>query len=149
MRQVQERLLAGDDASEELRDASARERDAVGKLTKRAQAVLAAAGRAATQGTLDRIAATLRAAAVGDEGRELLELGRLTTDLESSGFDLVAAGEAAGPRKKSRKSSAADRRREDEQRRRKKELEEQLRAAERKARESEREADRAEHSAVE
>ena len=66
---------------------------------ERAKAVLKGAGRAATQGTLDRIAATLRAAAVSDEGRELLESGRLTTDLESSGFDLVAASEAAGPQR--------------------------------------------------
>ena len=149
LREAQGRLLAGDDASEPLRDAAARERNAVAGLTERAKAVLKEAGRPATQGTLDRIAATLRAAAVSDEARELLESGRLTTDLESSGFDLVAASEAAGPRRKAQKSSASDRRRHDEQRRRRKDLEEQLRAAERAAREAERDADRAERASTE
>jgi hypothetical protein len=149
LREAQGRLLAGDDASEPLRDATARERKAVVGLTKGAQAVLKGAGRAATQGTLDRITATLRAAAVSDEGRKLLESGRLTTDLEPSGFDLAAASEAAGPRRQARKSSASDRRRQDEQRRRTKDLEDQLRAAERTAREAEREADRADRAASE
>jgi hypothetical protein len=149
LREAQGRLLAGDDASEPLRDAAARERNAVAGLTERAKAVLREAGRAATQGTLDRIAATLRAAAVSDEGRELLESGRLTTDLESSGFDLLAASEAPGPRRQARKSSKSDRRTQDEQRRRKKDLEEQLRAAERAAREAERESGRADQAAAE
>lgn len=149
MREAQGRLLAGDDASEAVRDATAREWNAVARLTKRAHAVLRDAGRPATQGTLDRIAATLRAAAVSDEGRTLLESGRLTTDLESSGFDLVAASEPAGTRGKARRSSDVDRRRRDEQRRRKKDLEEKLRTAKRTAREAERQADRAEVAAVE
>jgi hypothetical protein len=149
LREAQGRLLAGDDASETLRDAAARERNAVSVLAGRAKAVLKGAGRAATQGTLDRIAATLRAAAVSDEGRELLGSGRLTTDLESSGFDLVAASEAAGPQRQGPKSSAPDRRRQDEQRRRKKDLEVQLRVAERAVREAEREAGRADQAAAE
>ena len=149
LREAQGRLLAGDDASEPLRDAAARERNAVAGLTERAKAVLGEAGRAATQGTLDRIAATLRAAAVSDEGRKLVESGRLTTDLESSGFDLLAASEVPGPRRQARKSSESDRRRQDEQRRRKKDLEEQLRVAERAAREAKRESDRADQAAAE
>jgi hypothetical protein len=148
LRDAQRRLLSGDDAADLARVATARERDAVDRLTRHARSILGEAGRASTQATLDRIAATLRAAAVSDEGRVLLESGRLTTDLEPSGFDLVAAAGSAGRRRASPKSVDTERRQNRQQERRR-ELEQQLRDAERVAREAEREAERVENAATE
>jgi hypothetical protein len=148
LRDAQGRLLSGEDAAELARVATARERDAVDRLTRRARAILGEAGRASTQATLDRIAATLRAAAVSDEGRALLESGRLTTDLEASGFGLLAATGTVGRRRASPKSAKTERSR-NRQRERRRELEQELREAERAAREAEREAERAENAATE
>src|SRR5947207_165569 len=70
------------DALPIFREAAARERQAVERLSERAPAVLGDAGRAATAAVLDRIGATLRAAALTDDGRRLLETGRFTVELE-------------------------------------------------------------------
>jgi hypothetical protein len=100
---------------------------------------------------LDRIGTTLRAAAVTDEGRELLTSGRLTAEIEPPGFDAFApAGAQSKPRRKStggRDELAERRERRAQQQRRRRELQERARAAERSAREAEREAERAEREA--
>src|SRR5207247_1141886 len=75
------------------------EREALVKLHRAAQAILAESGRESST-TLDRIMATLQAAAVSDEGRELLARGRLTGELEAPGFDLLAPLAAGAPKKK-------------------------------------------------
>jgi hypothetical protein len=153
LRTAQQRLLAGDDeAGNTLREATARERQAVERLTDRARAVLAEADRPATSTVLDRLATTLRAAAVSDEGRAVLEAGRLTSELEPAGFDAFAAtGSPARPRRRGSRGREEqdERRREQEERRRRTELREQARMAEQAAREAEREADRAEKAAAE
>src|SRR6266487_4212045 len=81
LREAQQRLLAGEDPGS-LDDARRIEREALGKLRRAAQRILAESGRESST-TLDRIMATLQAAAVSDEGRELLALGRLSGDLEA------------------------------------------------------------------
>jgi len=96
---------------------------------------------------LERVASTLRAAAVDDQGRRLLETGRLTTELDPAGFGGLAGGPAAGvPRKpRTRTSSAPDRRRErGEEQQRQQEIRAKARELERIARDAEREAERAE-----
>jgi hypothetical protein len=152
LRTAQQRLLAGDDAADALRDATARERQAVESLTDRARAVLADAGRPATPAVLERIGSTLRAAAVSDDGRALLEAGRLTSELEPTGFDAFGAtGIPARPRPKASRGRAGQderRRRGQEERERRAELREQAREAERVARAAEREAERAEKAAA-
>ena len=85
LRDAQEGVLTGD-PPERLREASAAERAAVSKLVKAGERILAAAGHAATEGTRTRIAETLRAAAVDEEGRDLLASGRMTRDLDATGF---------------------------------------------------------------
>jgi hypothetical protein len=145
LRAAQGRLLAGEDASAELRDATAQERAATRRLTDRAGALLQEAGRPASQAMLERTAATLRAAAVDDEGRRLLETGRLATELDPAGFGgLAGVPAAAGPRRsRPQKPPAVDRRRErEEEERRRKELRQQARELERVARTAEREADK-------
>src|SRR5204862_4296406 len=98
LREAQQRLLAGEDPGS-LDEARRIEREALGKLRRAARAILAESGRASGT-TLDKVMATLQAAAVSDEGRELLALGRLTGDLEATGFDLLAPMAKAVPKRK-------------------------------------------------
>jgi DNA repair exonuclease SbcCD ATPase subunit len=67
-------------------EATEAERNAIIHLVTSAEKALSEAGHSASQSTLDRIATTLRAAAVEDEGRVLLERGRLQHDLDPTGF---------------------------------------------------------------
>jgi hypothetical protein len=143
LRSAQSRLLGGDEAGDVLRDATLREREVVARLGKRARTVLEEAGRSATSSTLERIATTLRAAALTDEGRELLTKGRLTSDLEPPGFDAFDAPRVSRPRKQARKRDELA------ERRQRKEKQVRARAAEQAARQAERDAERAEQAAVE
>jgi hypothetical protein len=152
LRTAQQRLLEGEDAGGALRDATAHERRAVERLTQRARAILDDAGRPATASVLDRLGTTLRAAAVTDDGRRLLETGRMTSELEPPGFDAFAPSEArSAPRRRSShgRDELAERRRQREQeQRRRKELQEKARTAEQAARDAERNAERAEAAAA-
>jgi hypothetical protein len=109
LRQAQQGLLAGKDPKifDEARQS---QREALGKLRRAASDILAAADRE-SETTLNRIMRTLQAAAVAPEGRELLARGRLTGDLEASGFDLVAplAEGVSPPRQTARPKPAKDR----------------------------------------
>jgi hypothetical protein len=78
--------LLGGGRPDELRQASDAERKAITHLVASAAGLLSAAGHAASESMLDRIATTLQAAAVDAEGRVLLEQGRLTRDLDPTGF---------------------------------------------------------------
>src|SRR5205823_2407502 len=100
LRSAQERSLQGERAADELRAAQAEEREVVRKLTQRAGELLRDAGRPATGATLERVSATLRSAALAEPGRTLLRDGRLTGEVEVSGFDAFAGLEvpAAGHR---------------------------------------------------
>src|SRR5207244_4447836 len=82
LRAAQQAALRGE--AEELRTATADERKLLRSLTQRGQELLRETGHSADP---KRIVATLRAAAVDPDGRELLEQGRLSEDLEASGFD--------------------------------------------------------------
>jgi hypothetical protein len=151
LRNAQNRLLAGEDATDALREATAEERDAIRALSERAETVLQDAGRPASQSMLERVAATLRAAAVDDEGRRLLEAGRLTTDLDPAGFGGLAGAPAPSAHRKprSQKRTAVERRRErEEEQRRRKQLRQEALELERVARAAEREADKAEAAAA-
>jgi hypothetical protein len=106
--------------------------------------------RSATPATLDRISRTLEAAAVDDEARELLKTGRLSRELEPSGFETLA-GFTLPPRsaKPQPRDELGERRRlKQERERRRRELRERVRELEQQARETEREADRAEAAAA-
>ena len=147
---AQERLLSGEEATDSLRKATLEERDAIRALSDRAGTILQTAGRPAPQAMLERVAATLRAAAVDDEGRRLLEAGRLTAELDPAGFGGLAGVPATASSRKPgpRKPSAADKRRErEEEQRRRQELRQRARGLERAARAAEREAEKAETAA--
>lgn len=95
LRQAQQDALAGQPgAARQLRTATAHLRAAITRLSQRAETLLVRAGHAASDATLARLAATLQAAATGDEAtRAALAQGRLPGDLDPAGFgpDLVPA----------------------------------------------------------
>jgi hypothetical protein len=132
LRSAQERSLQGERAADELRAAHAEERAVIRDLTRRAETILREAGRPASRQTLERVSSTLRAAAVADPGREALREGRLSGDVEVSGFEAFADLEvrAGGGRRAARASGddLAERRREKrEAERRRKALEKRVR----------------------
>jgi DNA repair exonuclease SbcCD ATPase subunit len=98
VRDAQEKVLRGGEA-DELRDAGARQREVVDALLASAKGILRSAGHPATEATLERIRKTLTAVASDDEGRRLVEAGRLVEDLEPAGFGPFAAGPVAVPAK--------------------------------------------------
>ena len=85
LRAATQAALAGEGAAE-LRAAAKAEREAVAGLVRAALELLREAGHPATDATRDRVAATLHAAAASPEAAELVRHGRLTADLDPSGF---------------------------------------------------------------
>lgn len=137
LRRAQEDALGGAGA-DAVRDATADERAAVRKLTHRAQDLLREERRTASRQTLERIATTLRAAAVDPEAAKLLTAGRLAEELDSPGFAAVA--ELAPRRPPKRESDSAKRTREKERR----DLEARIARLERRLHEANARVDRAE-----
>jgi hypothetical protein len=146
----------GTTSFEEAREAESASRQ---QLTQAAASLLAEGGRKASPHVLDQVDQTLRAAAVLDEGRELLARGRLVRELQTSGFDLLAGFGEPRPEKKAaadpppaseRQRRLAEARADVKQaRRRAREASEALRRAEREATAARRALDAAEASADE
>ena len=92
LREAQSDALAGAgrDAFTRAREA---ERQALSELTRQAEQLLKTRGNA-SPAVLNQISQSLRAAAISQEGRELLAQGRFSEPLKAEGFDLV--GELAG-----------------------------------------------------
>ena len=88
LRDTQQRALAGEAKPDDVSDAAEAERDAIRALLAIARKRL---GAKATPALLDRLSQTLRAAAVDDQGRVLLERGRLTDELKAVGFGPLEA----------------------------------------------------------
>ena len=137
LRVAQQAALRGE--SEELRTATAEERKILHGLTQRGAELLRETGHSADP---KRIADTLRAAAVDESGRELLQLGRLSEELEASGFGGFAGMEIPARSNPVTKppSPAVQRRREEQLRK----LRERVTKAKRDATKAERAAARAE-----
>jgi hypothetical protein len=156
LRSAQERSLKGERAADEVRAAQSEERDIIRRLTRAAEGLLREGGRAASGTTLERVSSILRAAAVSDPSS--LRAGRLSGDVEVTGFDAFADLEVPkgrGSRGASAGDDLADRRRQKrEAERRRKQLEKRVRelgaradAAERDAERARKEADEAEAAA--
>jgi hypothetical protein len=90
LRQAQQDAVAGQPgAARQLRTATAHLRAAITRLSSRAETLLLRSGHAASDATLARLAATLQAAATGDQAtRAALAQGRLPGDLDPAGFGL-------------------------------------------------------------
>jgi len=85
LRAAQQKLIrSGDTAA--VKEATVAERAAVRALVDDAKSILTEAGHAPNEATLERIADTLYATAVDDEGRELVRTGTLTKELKRVGF---------------------------------------------------------------
>jgi hypothetical protein len=138
LRAAQEKALAGKHS--DLAEAQRREREAVRALGRAATSAL---GRTTQR---DRIERTLSAAALDPKARELLQAGRLTEELEPSGFDALA-GMKLPPSPK--RQAAAKPRRDREAERKRRELRAHVEELERRAKELEREAARARREADE
>ena len=109
LRQAQASLLRGEQPSA---FAAARkvEQTTVAKLVKEARSLLADRG-AVSQTTIDQVTQSLRAAAVSEDGRQLLARGRFEKPLtEAAGFDALAAIAPKWPSRKrmARKMSERD-----------------------------------------
>lgn len=152
LRTAQRAAVAGKGTSkfDEAREEEAEARRA---LTDAAASLLEEQGRKASRQMLDQVDQTLRAAAVLDEGRELLARGRLVRELETGGFELLAGvtpgrsdrTEADSPRTAGRKQRLEQARGDvKEARSRARETSEALRRAEREATKARRALDAAE-----
>jgi hypothetical protein len=106
---------AGGDLSA-FRDATKREREAVGNLLEEARELASGEGRRVSEGMLGRVASTLHAAAADEEARFRLAQGRLAEELEPPGFELLAgiapAATKRGAKPKQGRDDRAERRRE-------------------------------------
>jgi hypothetical protein len=138
LRKAQEQALRGKAVVGDVNAAARAERDAVRDLVGAARSVLAEGGHPATQSVLDRVSQTLRAAAVEDGSRALLERGRLQEEVAGGGFgSLVAVRPAPRPRTDELRQA----------RERLKELRTQAKALAREAQEADETASRAERDA--
>lgn len=146
LRSAQERSLKGERAADELRAAQAEEREIIRGLTRSAQEVLRDADRPASGTTLERVSSLLRAAAVDEPGRTALREGRLTGDVEVSGFDAFAGLKLPVKGRGRRAAPAGD----DlaERRRQKREAEQRRKRLEKRVRELTARADIAERDAA-
>jgi hypothetical protein len=148
LRAAQEAALAGGER-EQLRAATSAEREAMRRLTQHAHDLLTSADQRPTPAVLERVAATLRAAALDQRGRELLAAGMLVEELESAGFDAFEGIRLPARRKPSKRGTkrmgAAEERRRKERVRKLRERARKLAAA---AKDAEQEAERAEAEAA-
>ena len=139
-------------SEDRFREALAAERKTAAELVEDAGRILGESGHSASQDTLERIGATLQAAAADPARRKELTEGRLTDELEPLGFEALAGVKLAprrsgpGRRTSSRsakqasaetKAAAADARSEARH------LEQEAQRAERTAREARARADKA------
>jgi hypothetical protein len=145
LRKAQERALGGGQA-DALRAAQSTERDAVRDLTRRAGELLEEAGRPASRAVLERIRTTLGAAALTEPARSALKAGRLTGEVEASGFDALAG---IKPSPAQRDELAERRERKAERERELRRLQKRVEQLEARAQEAERKADDAEEAATE
>jgi hypothetical protein len=155
LRAAQRAAVAGKGASS-FDEAREEESEARRGLTDAAVSLLAERGQTASQPMLDQVDRTLRAAAVDDDGRELLARGRLVRELEAGGFELLAGieprqGARAGRPPAAKRKKRLEQARDDvkEARSRARETSEALRRAEREAGKARRALDAAEAAADE
>jgi hypothetical protein len=85
LRDAQQRAIAGKASIEEVNEAAAAERDAIRVLLSSARPLLSSPAH------IEKLAQTLRAAAIDEAARALLQRGRLTEEMTASGFGPLEA----------------------------------------------------------
>jgi hypothetical protein len=156
LRRAQAGALEGGDP-DELREATKAEAGEVQALAAQARAILADAGRGGSATQEERLAATLRAAAVDDDAGDRLRRGVLSEELSPAGFgfgvgdDLPADFRAlkSDSSSSTHESQMAKRERARQEAAARREREQEVRAAQEAAGRLTREADRAEEKARE
>jgi hypothetical protein len=86
LREAQAAVVAGRGEGRILRAAAEHHRAAVDALVRAARGLLSSDGHELSAATIDRVAETLRAAALDDEARRLVRDGRLERELRHVGF---------------------------------------------------------------
>lgn len=135
-----------------LRSAAQRERSATDQLMEAAGGLLTADGHELSATIIDRVADTLRAAALDEEAREKVRDGRLERELRHVGLGVLAGGGAietptAPARRKAKPTAAKERRQQRaEEERRERERAEALKAARDVEAKARRQAERAERA---
>jgi hypothetical protein len=129
LREAQAKLLQGG-RPEAVHNAAADERKVIAAL------IAAARKQGPGEAVLRRVEETLRAAAVDEEARQLLEEGRLTRELEAVGFGLAGMPMPAGrPKKRAPRPNPKEEKRREDLARARDQLEEAKQRAEQAARE--------------
>jgi hypothetical protein len=141
LRQAQAGVLRGAEKTA-FEDARRKESDALKRLTKASERLLRDSRGSASSSALTQINEGLRAAAITEEGRELLARGRFVEPPKAAGFDAFAGIDVpkrpAKARQPARKQANADERRRAAAELR--ELEHRLKAAQREAEKAEKQA---------
>ncbi len=158
LQEAHQTATTGRGDADALRSAAQRERSAVDQLMEAARGLLTADGHELSATIIDRVADTLRAAALDDEAREKVREGRLERELRHVGLGVLAGGGAietptAPARRKAKaraeakaKPTAATQRAEEERRERERERDEALKAARDAEAKARRQAERAERA---
>jgi hypothetical protein len=100
LREAHEALLSGDGEAKAVREATAREREAVRDFAR------LALGDGASPSTEDKVRATLHAASVDDDVRELLVEGRLERDAEAGADPMAMLASGSGTKARSKITSS-------------------------------------------
>jgi hypothetical protein len=148
LREAQAAALRGEER-EAFEQARTTERDALRRLRKEADRLLREERGGASPAVLSQIDETLRAAAISEEGRERLALGRFTAPLVPEGFGALEglAPDTPLPPRPRKPSAGDEKRRQREAAKRVRELEAEAHAAERRVAELRRALDDAESEA--
>jgi hypothetical protein len=144
LRQAQAGVLRGSEKGA-FEDARRKESDALKRLTKAAERLLRDTRGTVGAGVLSQINEGLRAAAITEEGRELLARGRFVEPPQSTGFDAFAGIDVPTTAPKTKRRAAPKKRNTQELREAAaalRELEQRHRAAERAAGKARAEADK-------
>jgi hypothetical protein len=138
LREAQTSALGGA-ARDEFDRARQAESDAVNRLAREAEQLLRERGGASAS-VLDQVTTSLRAAAVSQNGRELLARGRFVEPLQSEGFEVL--GELAASLPSTSRRAQAEKDKQAERREAVRAAKERLREAESRAHAAEQEAER-------
>jgi hypothetical protein len=98
--------LSSAGARERLAEAADMQRDLIRSLVRCAQQLLEAGGHSANEATLNKVADTLRAAALDEELREQVSAGRVVKEQSAAGLGPLESLPAPAKRPKAKKSPA-------------------------------------------
>jgi hypothetical protein len=142
LREAQAGVLGGDERAA-FEQARTIERDALRRLLADAERILEEERGGGSAGVLSQVEQSLRAAAISEEGRETLALGRFVEPPEPAGFEVMTALAASVPAGRKPRPKTPGRAQRDAAAAALKEAKAALREAERDAREAERRAEAA------